>query len=573
MKARQPKKGLRWVLWLTVSLGIGLFWMGSQAQQKQTKETQESFLVPIEKLGPTHLRMQRGMSVVLVAKGRVSRFVLGDPQVVAVNVLTERELVVNAKSEGMTNLLVWEERAGQTVVAAFWLEVVSPPKEMPPRPQPPDPNQLQALLKQALQGLPVEPLVFVLPDGTIAAVLRGEVSNAEEAKAVESLANLVASKVVNLLRVRSSPPPTLSPEEQKALRIETAIGIEGVRVTLVDDKVVLHGTVNSLLARQMAEERAKPFGTVVNRIEIAQPKIRQFLTEVKVLEVSRNALQRLGITIGSVTATTGGQAGQQTPIFSVEPGKVIVGEPGTPDRPIARVTALGAQLDAMVQNGMARLLANPQQRTIEGADATFLVGGLVPIPIFGFFGVGGGAAAPGAATVIFFPFGITLTLHPEATPQGEIFLQMRVEVTSPDFGLAAQVLGTTVPGFRFRGLDDVRLLLKDGETIVISGLIQDELRQQVNRVPLLSRIPILGELFKSREFVRQQSELVLLVTVRAEEVPVSPEALQLLRTYQKRPVLPRPSFVAPLSGGPSGLGSVGSTGVSVPSPTPTTPVQ
>jgi pilus assembly protein CpaC len=239
-------------------------------------------------------------------------------------------------------------------------------------------------------------------------------------------------------------------------------------------------------------------------------------------------------------------------------------------------------LDALVQNGLARLLANPQQRTIEGADATFLVGGLVPIPVFGFFGVGVGAAAPGAATVVFFPFGITLTLHPEATPQGEIFLQMRVEVTSPDFGLAVQVLGTTVPGFRFRGLDDVRLLLKDGDTIVISGLIQDELREQINRVPLLSRIPILGELFKSREFVRQQSELVLLVTVRTEEVPVSPEALQLLRTYQKRPVLPRPSFVVPLGGiggglggglggiggGLGGVGGVGGAPSGMPTPSP-----
>jgi pilus assembly protein CpaC len=442
---------------------------------------------------------------------------------------------------------------------------------------------LQALLSQALKGLPIEPLVFVLPDGTVAAVLRGEVATPEEAKAAEALASLVATRVINLLRVRAVPQIPLSPEEQKALRIETAIGIPGVRVTLVDDKVVLHGTVNSLMERQTAEERAKPFGTIVNRIEVAQPKIRQFVTEVKVLEVSRTALQRLGITLGSVIDAGAAQPGQpQVGIFSVRPGQAIFGEPGTVDRPIARATPVGAQLDALVQNGLARLLANPQQRTIEGADATFLVGGLVPIPVFGFFGVGAGAAAPGAATVVFFPFGITLTLHPEASPQGEIFLQMRVEVTSPDFGLAVQVLGTTVPGFRFRGLDDVRLLLKDGDTIVISGLIQDELREQINRVPLLSRIPILGELFKSREFVRQQSELVLLVTVRTEEVPVSPEALQLLRTYQKRPVLPRPSFVVPLGGiggglggglggiggGLGGVGGVGGAPSGMPTPSP-----
>lgn len=531
----------------------------SDGARERVIDAQISPIVLLQPEMPTRLILRRGISAVLLTKGKVSRFVLGDPQIVALNALTERELVVNAKSEGTTNLLVWEERAGQTFVSTLWLEVVPLKKEEPAPPsKPPDPSRLQAFLAQALKGLPIEPLVFVLPDGTVVAVLRGEVATPEEAKAAQELASLVATKVINLLKVRTAPTISLTPEELKAIRIETAIGIPGVRVVVVDDKIVLHGVVNSLAERQTAEERAKPFGTVINRLEIAEPKIRQFVTEVKVLEVSRTALQRLGITLGSVIGAGAVQPGQpQAGIFSVRPGQAIFGEPGTPDRPIARVTPLGAQLDALIQSGLARLLANPQQRTLEGADATFLVGGLVPIPVFGFFGVGAGAAAPGAATVVFFPFGITLTLHPEATPQGEIFLQMRVEVTSPDFGLAVQVLGTTVPGFRFRGLDDVRLLLKDGDTIVISGLIQDELREQVNRVPLLSRIPILGELFKSREFVRQQTELVLLVTVRMEEVAVSPEALQLLRTYQRRPVLPRPSFVVPLGGAGGGLGGIG----------------
>jgi pilus assembly protein CpaC len=153
-----------------------------------------------------------------------------------------------------------------------------------------------------------------------------------------------------------------------------------------------------------------------------------------------------------------------------------------------------------------------------------------------------------------------LTLHPEATLGGEIFLQMRVEVTSPDFGLATQVLGTTVPGFRFRGLDDVKLLLKSGDTVVISGLIQDELREQISRFPLLSKIPILGELFKSREFVRQQTELVITVTIHMEETPVTEEALRLMQTYQKRPVLPRPSFGLPIGAFP-GVGGFGTSPV------------
>ncbi|GBC97777.1 Putative type II secretion system protein D [bacterium HR17] len=555
----------RWLLFTLSFVTVAL----SAQPSERTVNVSENPIVAVQPAMPTRLLMHRGVSAVLTTQGTVRRFVLGDPQVAAVTPLSPRELVVNAKSEGSTNLIVWEDRNGQTVTAAFWVEVAPTKREetpAPPQSVAPSPQQVQAVLQRALVGLPVEPVVLALPDGTVCVVLRGEVDAPETAKAVEAMAQLVAPKVVNMLRVRQPVRPDLAPDELKARRIEHAIGVPGVRVAVADDKVILHGTVSSLMDYAVAEERAKPFGTVINRLEVATPKIRQFVTDVKVLEVQRSALQKLGITWGTVTAA----AGQQTPTFAVMPGQAVFGEPGTADRPFARASPVGAQLDALVQNGLARLLANPQQRTIEGADATFLVGGLVPIPIFGFFGVTAGATSPGAASVIFFPFGITLTLHPEATWQGEIFLQMRVEVTAPDFGLAAQVLGTTVPGFRFRGLDDVRLLLRDGDTLVISGLIQDELRQQVNRVPVLSRIPILGELFKSREFVRQQTELVLLVTVRAEEVAVSPDALHLLRIYQKRPVLPRPSFVAPFSGG-SGMGGAGFGASALPAPSPANP--
>jgi pilus assembly protein CpaC len=415
------------------------------------------------------------------------------------------------------------------------------------------PEEIEALLKRGLSSLAIETIVLQLPDETVAVILRGEVESPDEIKAVESFAQMLTPKVINMLRVRPAPsPPQLTPEEKKALLIEQAVGIPGVKVAIAEDKVILQGQVRSLTEKLLAEERAKPFGTVINRLEVMKPTVRQFVAEVQVLEVSRNALQKLGISWGTtqVTGTGGTTGGVQTKIFTVTPGQAVFGEE-TVEQPVGRVSPIGAQINALIQSGQARLLANPQQKTIEGADATFLVGGLIPIPVFGFFGVGAGAAAPGAATVVFFPFGITLTLHPEATSGGEIFLQMRVEVTAPDFGLATQVLGTTVPGFRFRGLDDVKLLLKSGDTVVISGLIQDELREQISRFPLLSKIPILGELFKSREFVRQQTELVIAVTIHMEEIPVTEEALRLMQTYQKRPVLPRPSFGLPTGTFPS----------------------
>jgi len=571
--------GQWWIFNFTVALILCNFALtdGKTDEKEKLVDTRLSPIVVIVPGESLRLKMLKGTSAVLVTKHPIDRFALGDPQVVAVTVLAERELVINAKSEGITNIVLWEEGAQPT---NLWVEVSTVTKEEPtpplPQPKKATPEEIEVLLKRALAGLAIEPIVIQLPDETVSVILKGEVESSEEIKAVESFAQMLTPKVISMLRVRPAlPPPQLTPEEKKAFLIEQAVGIPGVKVSIAEDKIVLQGQVRSLAEKLLAEERAKPFGTVINRIEVTNPTVRQFVAEVQVLEVSKNALQKLGVSWGTiqVTGTGGTTGGVQTKIFTVTPGQAVFGEE-TVEQPIGRVSPIGAQINALIQSGQARLLANPQQKTIEGADATFLVGGLIPIPVFGFFGVGAGAAAPGAATVVFFPFGITLTLHPEATHQGEIFLQMRVEVTAPDFGLATQVLGTTVPGFRFRGLDDVKLLLKSGDTVVISGLIQDELREQISRFPLLSKIPILGELFKSREFVRQQTELVITVTIHMEETPVTEEALKLMQTYQKRPVLPRPSFGL-TTGALPGMGGFGASpiGTSISSTTQPTSTQ
>jgi len=566
-----------WVLNLAFALFLGNFAASDEKTEEKAIDTRLNPMVTVTPGEVIRLKMIKGTSAVLMTKRPIDRFALGDPQIAAVTVLSERELVINAKSEGTTNIVLWEEAAQPT---NLWIEVSTvlkeEPKPSPPQPKKVTPEEVEALLKRALTGLAIEPIVLQLPDETVAVILKGEAESPEEIKAVESLAQMLTPKVINMLKVRPAPPPPqLTPEEKKALLIEQAVGIPGVKVSIAEDKVILQGQVRSLAEKLLAVERAKPFGTVINRLEVIKPTVRQFVAEVQVLEVSRNALQKLGISWGTtqVTGAGGTTGGVQTKIFTVTPGQAVFGEE-TVEQPVGRVSPIGAQINALIQSGQARLLANPQQKTIEGADATFLVGGLIPIPVFGFFGIGAGAAAPGAATVVFFPFGITLTLHPEATSGGEIFLQMRVEVTAPDFGLATQVLGTTVPGFRFRGLDDVKLLLRSGDTVVISGLIQDELREQISRLPLLSKIPILGELFKSREFVRQQTELVIAVTIHMEEIPVTEEALRLMQTYQKRPVLPRPSFGLPTGTFPS-IGGFGASpiGTSISSTTQPTSTQ
>jgi pilus assembly protein CpaC len=152
----------------------------------------------------------------------------------------------------------------------------------------------------------------------------------------------------------------------------------------------------------------------------------------------------------------------------------------------------------LVNNGDARMLAEPTLTCINGGQADFVVGGEVPIPV---------QNQDGALNVIFKQFGIILNVEPRANDAGLIRTKVNVEVSSVDKGI--QVLG--IPGFATRKTN-TEMNVQTGETMVVAGLLSSEDAKTVAKVPGLGQIPILGELFKSRQFRRGESELVVLVT-------------------------------------------------------------
>ena len=230
------------------------------------------------------------------------------------------------------------------------------------------------------------------------------------------------------------------------------------------------------------------------------------LIKAKLIEVKKTALRDIGVDWADIAA--GPVFGTLDEFVTNEHFRVVPegveglsGLPlqlGTNNHYFAMTTVVESVINLLVNNGDARLLAEPTLTCINGGQADFLVGGEVPIPV---------QNQDGALNVIFKQFGIILNVEPRANELGLIRTKVGVEVSSVD--KAISVLG--IPGFATRKTN-TEMNVQSGETMIVAGLFSSEDAKTVVKVPGLGSIPVLGELFKSRQFRRGESELVVLVT-------------------------------------------------------------
>jgi pilus assembly protein CpaC len=178
---------------------------------------------------------------------------------------------------------------------------------------------------------------------------------------------------------------------------------------------------------------------------------------------------------------------------------------------------------ALESDGTLKTLASPNLVAVNGEKATFLAGGEIPIPIVqGTSGIG----AP-AISVQFKEYGVKLDFAPTVIDSGIVNLRVIPEVSQPDYNNAVVISGFAIPAFRTRRVDTV-VELKDGQSLVIGGLTNTEVTKDVRGIPILSKIPVLGVLFKNTRETVTENELVVLVSPRiirpleANEVPELP---------------------------------------------------
>jgi pilus assembly protein CpaC len=177
------------------------------------------------------------------------------------------------------------------------------------------------------------------------------------------------------------------------------------------------------------------------------------------------------------------------------------------ERGVDNVLDFGAQVEALTSQNYAQVLSEPNLLVDDGGEAEIQVGGEIPVPISQ---PGGGGVS--TVTVEWKPFGVLLKIQPTILEDGEkINLKLSPEVSSLDFGNAVTLGGFVIPALRKRTATTV-VTMADGNTLVIGGLLQTDDVSTVRAIPLLSKIPIIGELFKRREKQRTESELIISVT-------------------------------------------------------------
>ena len=314
--------------------------------------------------------------------------------------------------------------------------------------------------------------------------------------------------------------------------------------------VVISGTVSSKYVIEKAAEVAGGYvekkENVVNLLKQQEGVAsNQVMLRVRFAEVSRNALQELGASLFSDGNNNyfGRTTTQQFAAPFFDQNKAILGQSLVFSDYLNLFlfdakNQIGAVVKALQGRGVFQSLAEPNMVALSGREATFLAGGEFPIPV-----VQGGAAGS-SVTILFKEFGVRLSFTPTILGGELINLKIRPEVSALDFNNAVVIEGFRVPALTTRRAD-TEVELSDGQTFAIAGLMNNTALSSMRKVPGLGDIPVLGNLFRSRAYQKEQTELVVMVTpqiIRRGAPGVSEGLPSLVEPYLAAPTktLPTP---------------------------------
>jgi pilus assembly protein CpaC len=307
---------------------------------------------------------------------------------------------------------------------------------------------------------------------------------------------------------------------------------ENIIVSAAGDLVVLSGEVSDMRVPERAAEVAQLHAEkVANLMRVSGNQ--QVQLEVKFAEVSRSALRSMGFNIFHRDA--GGQNVAGVAASGTAPGQFLTipgaGSSSVPDvySPAGGGFSLffsglanfpfSAILSLLESNQLSKTLAEPTLVAMSGQEAKFLAGGEFPIPV---------SAGLGAVGVQWKKYGIILTFTPTVVSEGFLHLKLQTEVSDIDATRSVNVSGFVVPALISRQ-SETTVRLSDGQSFAIAGLLNDQIRSEIDKIPILGDIPILGALFRSVSYRRDESELIVVITARLTK-PVAPHELPPLPT-------------------------------------------
>jgi pilus assembly protein CpaC len=296
-----------------------------------------------------------------------------------------------------------------------------------------------------------------------------------------------------------------------------------VRASTVNGRIMLSGEVSDAVTLDKAVTIARQFGPeVINSISVASPQ--QVMLEVRFIEISRTAGRELGVQWnrfgGQSIANIGSrQSAGSLPILPASASSNISGVSASEVAAgvisgaspfgfmIARMVAGGVSTDILInaleQKGVARSLAEPNLVALSGDTASFLAGGEYPIPV---------SSINGQVTVDYKKYGVGLAFTPTVLGHGLINMKIEPEVSSIDTTHSVAVSSTiSVPALIVRRASTT-VELRDGQSFVIGGLLQTDNKNQIEQLPWLGSVPILGTLFSSKSYQKNQTDLAIIVT-------------------------------------------------------------
>ena len=408
------------------------------------------------------LDLSIGKSSLMRMPSAIQRISVGNPQIVDISVINPLQLYMLGKNYGSTNLMIWR-KDGTTMVVDVNVNIDAERME----------RKLRTLMPDET-GIRVHPAADSV-------ILTGVVSSASRVKYAEDIANAYIREI------------------GRGLAIPVVAG----------DARVAAGSAVSV------SSTGGGGGKVVNLLRVSQGQ--QVMLEVKVAEVSKVLLERLGVNFGATATTAGVTYGILSNLFSGNGVFSITAENGN-----------SLRVDANKSETLVKVLAEPNIIAISGQEASFLAGGRLFIPVYSSTGAGS------TVTLEEREYGVGVKFTPTVLDGGRINLKVAPEVSDIGKGTSFKVNSaeTVLPNFTTNRVQTT-VQLMDGQSLAVAGLIKNNINEAVSRVPVLGELPILGALFRSSEFQNNRTELVFLITPH------------LVKPLADAPKLPTDNFTPP----------------------------
>jgi pilus assembly protein CpaC len=291
--------------------------------------------------------------------------------------------------------------------------------------------------------------------------------------------------------------------------LDAVLPKQHIAVSALQDSIGLSGSVATQADADTALKLAQNYTKdIANSLKVVPPRVKQVELKVRFIEVDRVKLAQFGVNFLSAGNNIASTSTQQ---FGLTTAATAAGTQATISNPLNLLLYnqslnVGVAIQDLEQKQVIQILAEPTITAISGEKASFLSGGEFPFPV-----VQGGSGSYASVTVQFRPYGVKLDFTPTVNEDGTIRLKVAPEVSALDYTNEVEISGYTIPALSTRRAEtDVEL--QSGQSFAISGLLDHRLTDQFSKMPGIASIPILGNLFRSKNVNRSVVELLVVVT-------------------------------------------------------------